>query len=91
MRALSVAILDLGSDLDPGVRHAEEQGLVQQFATHAAAEALDVAVLHWHARRYVMPLNADLAAPCERGTAGELGAIVAGDYAGLAPLGDQPG
>jgi len=38
-----------------------------------------------------MPLHAELAAPCEHGIAGELGAIVADDHSGLAALGDQLG
>ena len=71
--------------------HAEEQGLVEQLVAHAAVKALDVAVLHRPARCDVMPLHSDLAAPCEHGIAGELGAIVADDHAGLAPLLDQLG
>ena len=75
MRPLPVVILDPGSDLDPCVGHAEEQGLVQQFVAHAAVKALDVAVLHRLARSDVMPLHPALTAPRQDGIAGELGAI----------------
>ena len=70
---------------------ADEQGLVQQFVAHAAVEALHVAVLHRSARSDVMPLHADLPAPCQHGIAGELRAVVADDHTGLAAPGDQLG
>lgn len=90
MWPLLVAILDPGSDLDPCVGHAEEQGLVHQFFAHPAVEALDLTVLHLLARSGETPLHADLLAPCQYGIAGELGAIVADGHAQLAPLCDQP-
>src|SRR3546814_5865180 len=65
--------------------------LVEQFVAHAAVEALDVAVLHWSSRSDVVPLHADLPAPCQHGITGELRAVVADDHAGLATPGDQPG
>src|SRR3546814_15952535 len=63
--------------------------LVEQFVAHAAVEALDVAVLHWSSRSDVVPLHADLPAPCQHGITGELRAVVADDHAGLATPGDQ--
>ncbi len=61
--SLAVVILDLGSDLDPGMGEAHEQGLVQQFIAHAAVKALDETILHRPARGDVMPIHPDLAAP----------------------------
>jgi hypothetical protein len=89
VRSLQVVVLDSGSDLDPYVGKANEQGLVEQFVAHSTVEALDVAVLHRLAQSDLVPLHADLAAPCEHCIAGELGAIVADDHARLAALGDQ--
>ena len=71
--------------------HAHEQRLVEQFVPHATVEALDIAILHRPSGRDIMPLDADLAAPCQHGVAGELGSVVADDHAGLATLGDQLG
>jgi len=73
------------------MRQAEEQRLVEQLVAHAAVEALDIAVLHRSSRRDVMPLHTDLAAPCQHGIAGELGAIVADDQAGPASPLDECG
>lgn len=72
MRSLTVVILDPGSDLDPGMGKAHEQRRIEKLIAHTTVEALDVAVLHRLARSDVMPLHADLAAPCQDGIAGEL-------------------
>ena len=55
--------------------HAQEQRLVEQFVPHATVEALDIAILHRPSGRDIMPLDADLAAPCQHGVAGELGSV----------------
>ena len=91
MWPLPVVVLHPGGDLEVGMREAEEQRLVQQFIAHPTIEALDIAVLHRPARRDVMPLHADLAAPCQHGIGGQLCAIVADDHARLAAPGDQLG
>ncbi len=46
VRSLPVVILDPGSDLDPCIGHAEEQGLNQQPVGDPAVKALDVADLY---------------------------------------------
>ncbi|GLJ00341.1 hypothetical protein Sbs19_41580 [Sphingobium sp. BS19] len=74
MRSLTIAILDPGSDLGPGMGKAHEQRLIEKLIAHAAVEALDSAVLHRLARSDVMPIHADLTAPSQDGIAGELGA-----------------
>ena len=76
MWSLPVVVFHPGRDLDAGMGQADEQGLVQQFVAHAAVEALHVAVLHRSARSDVMPLHADLPAPCQHGIAGELGTSI---------------
>ena len=76
-------------DFAAGMSHAQEQRLVEQLVPHAAIEAFDVAVLHRPPGSDLMPLDADLSAPCEHGIAGQLGAIVADDHAGLTSLRDQ--
>lgn len=58
---------------------------------HAAVEALDVAILHRLNRSDLMPSHPDLPATRQHSISGELGAIIAYDHPGLAPLGDQPG
>src|SRR3546814_14874405 len=67
----------------------EEQRLVQKLITHPAIEALDIAVLHRLAGRDVMPLDADLAAPCEHRVRCQLGPVVADDHPRSAALLDQ--
>lgn len=74
----------------PNVVKAHEQGLLEELVAHAAIKTLDVLILSRQARSDVVPLHAALAAPCEHGVLDEFGAVVAGDHAGLAPLGDQP-
>ena len=91
MWSLPVVVFHPGRDLDPGMSHAQEQRLVEQFVPHATVEALDVAILHRPSGRDVMPLHADLAAPCQHRIAGEFGAVVADDHAGLATPFDQLG
>ena len=58
--------------------HAHEQRLVEKLIPHAAigSEAgrrstSRITILHRPSRRDVMPLDADLAAPCQHGIAGE--------------------
>ena len=70
---------------------AEKEGLVEQLVAHAAVEALDVAILHRLAWGDVMPLDSHFPAPGEDCVRGQLGAVVADDYSGLAALGDQIG
>ena len=86
-----VVVIHPGGDLGAGVIQADEQRLVEKLVAHAAVEALDVAVLHRLARCDVVPLHADLSAPCQHRVAGEFGAIITDDHAGLAAPGDQLG
>ena len=71
VQSLAVAILDPGRDFDAGMSKAEEQRLVQQRVAPPAVIALAEAVLHSFAWRDVMPLHADLAAPCQQSIACE--------------------
>jgi len=65
------------------VSKAEEQRLVQKFITHPAVKTLAEAVLNRLARCDVMPLHADLPAPCQRRIAGQFGPVIADDHPGL--------
>src|SRR3546814_7573958 len=68
-----VVIFGPGRDHCAGMIEVEEQRLVQKLITHPAIEALDIAVLHRLAGRDIMPLDADLAAPCEHRVRCQLG------------------
>ncbi len=81
-------VIHPGSDLDANMREAREQRLVQQFVAHPTVTALAKAILHRLARRDVMLLHAHLSESCEHGIAGQPGAIISHDHAGLAALGD---
>jgi hypothetical protein len=45
----------------------DEEVLVETFVAQALVEAFDQAVLHWLARRNVMPFNACVLLPAEDG------------------------
>ena len=75
VRSLPVVVLNPGSDLDPCVGKAHEQGLVQQFVAHAAVEAFDEAVLHRLAGGDVMPFDPTLLRPTQDGRRGQLGTV----------------
>ena len=88
---LPVAVFHPDRDLYAGIGHGREQRLVEQLVPHATINALDLVVLHRSAWGDVMPLHADLAAPCQPCITGGLVAIVADDHGWLATLRDQLG
>jgi hypothetical protein len=76
----SIAPSVCGAALEPGHEHVHghgqqheqqrqrrEQRLVQAFVAQAAIEALNEAVLHWLARRDVVPLDAPFLRPAQDG------------------------
>ncbi len=89
VRSLPVVILDPGSDLDPCMGQAEEQGFVEQLVAHVTVESeagrrptyrrsRSASALRQAqeslARRDVMPFHPDLPVPCQHRIAGKLGA-----------------
>lgn len=72
MQSLAVVSLDSGRDPDLGMGKAKERRFVQQFIEHLTIEAIGESVLHGFARRYLVPFQADLPAPCRHRIAGEL-------------------
>src|SRR3546814_15818667 len=88
VRPRLVVIFGPGRDHCAGMIEVEEQRLVQKLITHPAIEALDIAVLHRLAGRDIMPLDADLAAPCEHPLRCPPGPVVAAAHPRSAPLPD---
>ena len=55
---------------------AGEQPLVEELIAQPSDEALHEAVLHWLARRDVVPLDLAILLPGQDGVRGQLGAVV---------------
>src|SRR3546814_12514961 len=62
-----------------GMAERREQRLVEALVTHAAVEALDIAVLLRLARRDLVPLDRSLLRPPKDRQAGQQGAVFAHD------------
>ena len=90
MRPLGIVVGDSRGDRFAGVIEPEEQGLVQKLVSHAAAEALDVGVLHRLAGRDVVPSDLPLMSPRQDRVRGELCAVVRDDHRGLPVFRDEP-
>ena len=58
-------------------------------SSHPAVEAFVKSVLHWLARRDIVPFDPVILRPGEDSVPGELGAVVRDDHAWLAALDDQ--
>lgn len=67
MRAAQVIVVSPVFDSLPGMAVAGEQVLVEAFVAQASVEALHEAVLHWLARRNVMPVDGMVLLPFEDG------------------------
>ena len=89
MRALAVVVVGPVRDPGAGVIEAEEQGFVEKLVAHPAVEAFTKAVLHRFSRSDEVPGNPVVLRPGQHGVAGELGAVVRDDHAGLAATIDQ--
>lgn len=63
---------------------AGKEVLVEAFVAQASVETLHEAVLHWLARRDVMPLDSMVLLPFEDGVRGQLGSVIRHDHAGIA-------
>ena len=73
----------------PGRRQAAEQVLIEALVAEAAIQALDEAVLHWLARRDVVPLDGLVLLPVQDCPRGEFGAVVADDHQWPATPGNE--
>ena len=91
MRPDVVVVIAPQGQLLAGIGETVEDLLIQAFIPQAAVEAFDQAVLLRLAGVDVMPGHAGIAGPFEDRGAGELGAIIADDAAGLAVNPDHRG
>src|SRR3546814_4154550 len=80
VRPRLVVIFGPGRDHCAGMIEVEEQRLIQKLIAHPAIKALDIAVLHRLARRDIMPLDPDLAAPYEHRDRRQLGPVAAHEH-----------
>ena len=72
-----------------GMAQSVEEVLVQAFVPHPAIEGLHKAILHWFARRDVMPVNLPVLLPLQDRIRSQFGSVVADHHAGIAShLGD---
>src|SRR6218665_2257101 len=89
MWSVSVVVLLPCDDFRPGLRQRREQGFVEAFVAEAAIEAFHEAVLHWLARRDVMPVDVRVLAPFQNGHACHLRAIIGNNRSWLSSPGDD--
>ena len=72
-----------------GMAQSVEEVLVQAFVPHPAIKGLHKAILHWFARRDVMPVNLPVLLPLQDRIRSQFGSVVADHHAGIAShLGD---
>jgi hypothetical protein len=88
VRPVVVVIGAPGFQHGAGVHERVEQGLIEQLVPQTADEGLGKGVLHWLARRDVVPLDLVVVGPPQDGIRGQLSAVVADDCLGFA-VGDQ--
>ena len=79
-----IIIVAPAGQLSPGISRGLRHLLVQEFVAKARVECLDEGILGRFAGSDVMPSNTDRVLPFQNGAAGQSGAVVADNGAGLA-------
>src|SRR5262245_32514079 len=72
MRPVVIVVETPAVEYDTGVRQRPEQGLVEQFTPQATDEGFGKGILHWLARRDVVPVDFVVVGPAQDGVRGQL-------------------
>jgi hypothetical protein len=79
----------MGPDVIIIMPQAGEQNFIKALIPQTTIEAFDKAVLHWLARRDIVPIDKMVLAPPENGMGGHLGPVVSDNGLGFAAFANE--